>query len=78
MRDDTVARTERWARFRFSVIGGLLASPPEGGALQQALRDLAERPYQHPVRPAARVRLGFSTIERWYYQVNNGGRCCLR
>jgi len=68
MRDDTVARTEGWARFRFSVIGGLLASPPEGGALQEALRALAARPYQHPFRPGERLQLGFSTIERWFYQ----------
>src|SRR3972149_1660943 len=68
MPDDTLARTERWARFRFSVIGGLLASPPAGGDLQAALRALADRPYQHPLRPGERVPLGFSTIERWYYQ----------
>jgi putative transposase len=67
MRDDTVARTESWARFRFSVIGGLLASPPEGGALQAALRDLAAQTYQHPLRPGKAVRLGFSTLERWFY-----------
>ena len=67
MADDALARPERWARFRFSVIGGLLASPPEGGALQQALRDLATRPYQHPFT-RERIRLGFSTLERWYYQ----------
>jgi transposase InsO family protein len=68
MPDDTVAPRERWARFRFSVIGGLLASPPAGGDLQPALRELAERPYEHPFRPGERLRLGFSTIERWYYQ----------
>jgi transposase InsO family protein len=71
MADDTLARTERWARFRFSVIGGLLASPPEGGDLQAALRALAERTYQHPFRPRERLRLGFSTIERWYYQAKD-------
>lgn len=71
MPDDTLARTERWARFRFSVIGGLLASPPAGGDLQAALRVLADRPYQHPLRPGARVQLGFSTIERWYYQAKD-------
>lgn len=68
MRDDQVPRWEQWARFRFSVIGGLLASPPEGGELQAALRELAARLYQHPFRPAERVRVGFSTLERWYYQ----------
>ena len=67
MADDALARTERWARFRFSVIGALLASPPEGGALQDALRALAARPYQHPFT-RERIRLGFSTLERWYYQ----------
>ena len=30
-----------WARFRFSVIGTLLASPPPRGARQTALRALA-------------------------------------
>lgn len=68
MRDDAVPRWEQWARFRFSVIGGLLASPPEGGELQEALRELCARTYQHPFRPAERVRFGFSTLERWYYQ----------
>jgi transposase InsO family protein len=67
MADDALARTERWARFRFSVIGGLLASPPEGGALQDALRELAARTYEHPFT-TERIRLGFSTLERWYYQ----------
>ncbi len=71
MPDETLARTERWARFRFSVIGGLLASPPAGGELQAALRALAARTYQHPLRPGARVQLGFSTIERWYYQAKD-------
>ena len=67
MADDALARTEGWARFRFSVIGGLLASPPDGGALQDALRTLAAHPYQHPFTHE-RIRLGFSTLERWYYQ----------
>ena len=64
MEEDALARTERWARFRFAVIGRLLASPPEGGALQDALRDLAARTYQHPFTHE-RLRLGFSTLERW-------------
>jgi len=68
MQDDAIPRWQQWARFRFSVIGGLLASPPEGGELQEALRELAERTYQHPFRPAERVRFGFSSLERWYYQ----------
>jgi len=63
MMDDALLRPERWARFRFSVIGGLLASPPEGGALQDALRALAARPYQHPFTHE-RIRLGIRTRGR--------------
>src|ERR1700757_4999918 len=32
---------ELWARFRFSVIGPLLAAPPERGELQEQLKSLA-------------------------------------
>ncbi len=39
---------ERWARLRFSVIGLLLAAPPENGALRAALEDLAAREWRHP------------------------------
>ena len=34
---------ERWARFRFSIIGSLLAAPPEAGALQTALAELEKK-----------------------------------
>ena len=34
---------ERWARFRFSVIGPLLAAPPERGELQEQLKSLARQ-----------------------------------
>jgi transposase InsO family protein len=71
MRHDELPQWERWARFRLQVIGGLLASPPAGGALQPALRELAERVYQHPFRSGESMRLGFSTIERWYYQAKD-------
>jgi len=58
----------RWAEVRFSIIGSLLASPPDGGGeLRERLRELAEREWKHPTHDE-RVRFGFSTIERWYYQ----------
>ena len=38
-----------WARFRFSVVGPLLSSPPARGALQAAIRSLAEKTWSHPV-----------------------------
>jgi hypothetical protein len=40
---------ERWARFRFSVIGPLLAAPPERGELQEQLKSLAAQNWQHPI-----------------------------
>jgi transposase InsO family protein len=57
----------RWAQFRFSVIGQLLASPPRRGELDAAIAALAERTCQHPITGAP-TRFGFSTIERWYYR----------
>ena len=57
---------ERWARFRFSVIGQLLASPPPKGELNKEIEALAERQWRHPIT-AERVRFAFSTIERWFY-----------
>ena len=59
---------QRWARFRFSVIGALLACPPEKGRLQRAIKRLARNTYRHPIDPDRRIALGASTIERWYYK----------
>ena len=70
MKDNELPRWEIWARFRFSVIGGLLSSPPDSGQLQERLQQLAEQTYQHPLH-AEKLRLGFSTIERWYYQAKD-------
>ncbi|MGO9361369.1 MAG: DDE-type integrase/transposase/recombinase [Xanthobacteraceae bacterium] len=58
---------ERWAQLRFSVIGQLLAAPPEKGALRSALESLAAREWRHPATGTP-VRFGVSTIERWYYR----------
>ncbi|MDX5929537.1 DDE-type integrase/transposase/recombinase [Acidiphilium acidophilum] len=57
---------ERWAQLRFSVIGHLLAAPPEAGALRAALKQLAAREWRHP-STGEPVRFGVSTIERWFY-----------
>ena len=38
-----------WARFRFSVIGSLLSSPPARGALKAAIHCLAAKTWSHPV-----------------------------
>jgi transposase InsO family protein len=74
MADETeVAPHERWARFRFSVIGPLLAAPPERGELGAALRELAARTWRHPIQEGA-VRFGVKTLERWYYQACHAPR----
>jgi transposase InsO family protein len=55
-----------WARFRFSVVGSLLSSPPVRGELKVALRALAAKTWTHPVS-GREARFAAVTIERWYY-----------
>src|SRR5438445_13649331 len=56
-----------WARFRFSVVGSLLSSPPARGALKTAIRALAEKAWTHPVS-GRDFHFAAVTIERWYYR----------
>lgn len=58
---------ERWARFRFSVIGPLLSAPSLPGQLRQRLHELAQCEWVHPIDPDRRLQLSRSTLERWYY-----------
>jgi putative transposase len=60
------SQRERWARLRFSIIGPLLAAPPEPGQLHAALGLLSNKLWRHPLN-AQDVRFGISTLERWYY-----------
>src|SRR5689334_9514813 len=55
-----------WARFRFSVVGALLSSPPARGALQTAIQSLAAKTWTHPTT-GRDVHFSAVTIERWYY-----------
>ena len=55
-----------WARFRFSVVGSLLSSPPARRALGRALRSLAEKTWSHPVT-GRDFRVAAGTIACWYY-----------
>jgi putative transposase len=55
-----------WARFRFSVVGSLLSSPRDHGALETAIAGLAETTWTHPVT-GREVQFSAVTIERWYY-----------
>lgn len=61
--------TERWAHFRFGVIGALLAAPPARGQLQAQLQALADKQWRHPIGGHS-FTLGFSTIERWYQKAS--------
>jgi putative transposase len=56
----------RWARFRFSVIGPLLAAPPRRGQLAGEIVRLSQKTWHHPITDEP-VRFGRSTLERWYY-----------
>jgi transposase InsO family protein len=64
---DNVRGDERWANFRFSIIGPLLAAPPDPGELRTQLAQLASKQWRHPIT-GAWVHFGASTIERWYYR----------
>lgn len=64
--DEAPARV-RWARFRFSLIGPLLAAPPEPGELAAKLAELAAGSYRHPTSGAP-LRVSEKSIERWYYR----------
>ena len=58
---------DKWARFRFSVVGPLLSSPPGSGELQAALAELTKKQWRHPITGVP-INFGLSTIERWLYQ----------
>ena len=60
-----------WARFRFSVVGSLLSSPPARGALKTAIHGLAAKTWSHPIS-GRDVRFSAVTIERWYYTARRG------
>lgn len=64
---DVSGGKEKWAHFRFSVIGPLLAAPPEPGQLKVELDELAKKMWRHPISGEWR-QFGRSTIERWYYR----------
>ena len=56
----------RWAEFRLSVVGGLLATPPGTQELKEEIEKLALKPWTHPIKGKP-IKFGFSTIEGWYY-----------
>ena len=59
-----------WARFRFSVVGPLLAAPHQREELQARLKALAAQVWRHPIT-GEWGRFGLSAVERWYYVALN-------
>jgi len=72
MKQEDETSHDKWARFRFSVVGCLLAAPPPRGELRAALLALAAKTWTHPVTGIP-ARYGLSTIERWYYKALQAG-----
>jgi putative transposase len=60
-------RQNRWARFRFSIVGPLLAAVPKTGELQDQLLALSKKQWTHPINGEP-FSIGFTTIQRWYYK----------
>jgi len=71
MNDPQMPMWQRWANFRFSVIGRLLSCPPQKGQLQNTIDQLAQENYQHPIDFSRQIRIGASSIERWYYKARS-------
>jgi putative transposase len=76
MADDT-STAERWAYFRHAVIGTLLIAPPESRQLRAALLELSRKSFTHPVTGEP-TRVGFSTLEKWYYAARSGDDPCAQ
>jgi transposase InsO family protein len=66
-----MSKMKKTAEFRFAVIAGLLASPPEPGELRDRVDELAAKKWEHPARPGQPIVLSRRTIERWYYRAKN-------
>ena len=60
------SKARLWGEFRLSVIGGLLASPPEKGELGEQLKALSLKEWRHPIT-GQMVRYSFGAIEDWFY-----------
>ena len=68
MSDDPHLRLALW---RYQIIASLLTLEGHRGQLKRELDRLAARPYEHPDRGL--IRLGFGTIEHWFYDYKRDG-----
>jgi hypothetical protein len=69
---DAYSVHERWARFRFTVVGQLLTSPPAKGELYEAFETVAAKSWVNPINGEP-VKYEAPTIERWYYEAKGAG-----
>jgi transposase InsO family protein len=69
-KQDAETNNTRWARFRFTIIGPLLSSPPESGCLKKELTELSKKQWKHPITGNP-ISFSVSTLERWFYAVKN-------
>ncbi len=70
MNREEAHKARKWAELRFATIGELLASPPEKGDLYAALKEMAEKEWQHPIS-GKKFKVSVPTQERWYYRAKN-------
>lgn len=76
MKKDTKINTQAWGEFRFSVVGPLLSAPPCKGELKKTINELSSKIWKHPLT-AKPLKLGASTIERWYYTAHKEKRSAI-
>jgi len=72
-KDDRRPSAIRKAEFRFTVIGGLLSSPPSYGDLAKELESLAAKTWKDPIS-GENLRLSVPTIERWLHKARKEGQ----
>ena len=63
---------ERWAHLRFSVVGQLLAAPPDEGELKAAIEGLADRRHAQGAEGEEGRRLNGTTSHE--YRGDTGGK----
>ena len=57
MSEPQMPRWQRWANFRFSVIGRLLSCPPQKGQLRNTIHQLAQKTINTPLTSVGKSEL---------------------
>lgn len=68
-----MSSSTKWAEFKFSVIGHLLASPPLYGQLRMRLKELSEKKWKHPINGEF-YSPSIKTVEAWYYKATKASQ----